>query len=141
MRYFIGCAPTRFPTSSGQAAIHSASYSLENLKAGPNRPGQPCAGSAPPLFHTGDAVTMEVDLRAAPGHISWRVGGTDTMRTTAVDARVRVLHPHVSLYNREALFDLETAAVVSAPDACRPVITPRPRDFAKVSFLTRKTNK
>ena len=60
MRYFVGCAPTRFDADAGQAAIQIASYSLENLKAAPHALASPCAASAPPCFHTGSVITMEV---------------------------------------------------------------------------------
>ena len=50
MRYFLGCAPSLFDVDAGQAEIQNAAYSLENLKAAPNRPGEPCNVSSPPCF-------------------------------------------------------------------------------------------
>ena len=106
MRYFIGCAPERFDVDAGQAAIQAASYSLENLKAGPNRPGKPCGGSAPPCFHTSSVITMRIDLRSSPGTVSWEVDTTGVTQSASVDPKTKELHPFVSLYNREALFEL-----------------------------------
>lgn len=106
MRYFIGCAPARFDLDSGQTAIATASYSLENLKAGPNRPGKPCGGSAPPCFHTSSVITMRIDLRSSPGMVRWQVDSTGVNHAVSVDAKTTELHPFVSLYNREALFEL-----------------------------------
>ena len=70
MRYFLGCAPSLFDVDAGQAEIQNAAYSLENLEAAPNRPGEPCNVSSPPCFHTGSVVTMRVNLRSSPGSVS-----------------------------------------------------------------------
>lgn len=115
MRYFIGCAPARFDVDAGQAAIQASGYCLENLKAAPHSPGRPCASSAGPCFHTGSEVTLEIDLRSAPGRITWRVDSTGVEHTVAVDRATRELHAFVSLYNRGALFDVEVAPFSSDP--------------------------
>ena len=107
MRYFVGAAPERFDVDAGQAAIQAASYSLENLKAAPNRPRAPCGGSAPPCFHAGSTVTMTVDLRSAAGTIGWHVESTGVAHSISLDDRAaRELHAFVSLYNREAVFEI-----------------------------------
>ena len=108
MRYFIGCAPKRFDTNAGQAAIQRAAYALENLKAGPHLPGRACGVSAPPAFHAGSVVTLDVDLRAAPGRLTWTVDGGSAGRRyeAAVAPSAEELHAFVSLYNREAVFEV-----------------------------------
>lgn len=117
MRYFVGCAPERFDPDAGQAVIQAASYSLENLKASPNRPGNPCGGTAPPCFHTSSVITMRVDLRSSPGTVSWEVDTTNVTHSVSVDPKEKVLHPFVSLYNREALFELVVCDATQARHA------------------------
>ena len=107
MRYFIGAAPRRFDVDAGQAAIQAAAYSLETLKAAPNRPRAPCASSAPPCFHAASRVTMTVDRRRAPGTVSWRVDSTGVAHTVPIEPATHELHAFVSLYNREAVFELQ----------------------------------
>ena len=107
MRYFIGCAPSRFDLDAGQALLQTTSYSLENLKAAPHAPGRPCTASATPCFHTGSTVIMEVDLRRSPGRLVWTVDSTRTEFRVAVDGATRELHAFVSLYNREAVFEVQ----------------------------------
>lgn len=106
MRYFIGCAPAPFDVDAGQAAVQASGYSLENLKAGPNCPAQPCGGSAPPCFHTGSVVTMWIDLQTSPGSVRWEVDTTGVVHTVRVDPNTPELLAFVSLYNREAVFEL-----------------------------------
>ena len=49
---------------------------------------------------------MRMDLRDSPGTVSWRVDTTGVAHSVCVDATTLELHPFVSLYNREALFEL-----------------------------------
>lgn len=104
MRYFIGCAPAPFAVDAGQALIQRSSYSLENLKAAPHRPGKPCDTSAPPCFHTGSTVVMHVDLTSSPGTIAWEMDATHHMVTLADEPE---LHAFISLYNRDAHFRVQ----------------------------------
>lgn len=107
MRYFVGAAPRRFDVESGQAAIARAAYSLENLKARPHTPGSPCEVSAPPSFHTGSTIMMTVDLRDGAGEVAWAVDTSAVSHVAAVSPRVSELHPFISLYNRDACFEVE----------------------------------
>lgn len=111
MRYFIGCAPAPFAVDSAQYLIQRSSYALENLKAGPHCPGRPCDVSAPPCFHTGSIVTMRVDLSSSPGSIAWAVDTTGVRHRVSIAADVRVLHAFVSLYNRDACFEVQEHSV------------------------------
>ena len=106
MRYFVGCAPHPFSPDAGQAVIQRSSYSLENLKAAPNQPGRPCMASAPPCFHTGSVVTMRVNLTTSPGNISWEVDTTGVRHRVVLAVPEAELHMFVSLYNREACFQV-----------------------------------
>ena len=117
MRYFVGCAQTRFDPDSGQAAIQGNAYSLENLKAGPHRPGRPCEASSPPCFHTGSVVTMRIDLGSAPRTLEWQVDSTGVRHRVGLEPSVRTLHPFVSLYNRGAVFEL-LAEPLDAASGC-----------------------
>ena len=105
MRYFIGCAPIPFNVDAGLSVIQAAGYSLENLKASPNRPGQPCGVSAPPCFHTGSIVTMCIDLQTFPGSVRWEVDTSGVVHTAKLP-NISELFPFVSLYNRDAVFEL-----------------------------------
>jgi hypothetical protein len=113
MRYFVGAAPRLFSVDAGQDTIQRAGYSLENLKSSPHSPGQPCAGTSPPSFHTGSTVDMKVDMRQMV--ISWRVtppnGPAGAIQSVKILAKHAELHPFISLYNRGALVELEGGLV------------------------------
>ena len=49
---------------------------------------------------------MRIDLRSSPGTVSWEVDTTGVTQAASVDPKTSALHPFVSLYNREALFEL-----------------------------------
>jgi len=107
MRYFVGCAEERFSPEAGQAIIQRSGWSLENLKAAPHRPGAPCAASAPPCWHVGSVVTLKVDLRTSPGSIEWEVDTTGVRHVVPLRGQLpTTLHAFVSLYNREACFEV-----------------------------------
>ena len=110
MCYFIGVSPKPFDLDAGQAAIRTASYSLENLSASLHIVGKPCAAKAPPLFHVGSTITMDVDLTSKPCMLRFSGLAGGAVKETSLP-RVP-LRGFVSLYNRLASFTIVSAEQV-----------------------------
>ena len=114
MCYFIGIAVARkdraFHVDSGQQQIRQASFSLENLYSGVHTLGHPSMVKAPPCFHMGSVVTMEVDLKAKT--LSFSGLANDETRVVKLSPEQRNFIGFVSLYNRAAEFTLVEAVEV-----------------------------
>ena len=114
MCYFLGMARSRacFDVDSGQEEIRQNSFSLENLYAGVHRPRQPCATKAPPCFHQGSIVTMEIDLAAHVRTLTFSGLSRDKTRVINLGPGTGDFRGFVSLFNRAAEFTLVEAVEV-----------------------------
>eukprot|EP00392_Amoebophrya_sp_AT5.2_P008935 g8963.t1 len=122
MRYFVGLAEQVFPGDAGCADIARHSLvSLENLKADLHANGVACARSAVPCFHTGSRLKVEWRELHSGGNAAGSAANAqescveicvsvDTTKfrkaVTVKRTRGAPLYGFVSLYNREALFEL-----------------------------------